>query len=129
MDILKLQAIYKAQSQSNAKSDIKETLKEYSRYIQLAVRAINNTQKIVATIYTMDGDKLSKKQDGALIEFNKLVNNETVETDYYSYGDDIKKLVEALKAQKVEAETEAETEAEAETVETVETVETEAKKR
>lgn len=97
MDIETLKSIYAKQSQSNVKSDIKETLKEYTRYIQISIRNVHDTQKIIATIYTLDGDTLIKKQDGSLIEFNKLVNDDTVKTDYYNYNDDIKTLLETLK--------------------------------
>lgn len=99
MNIKELQLIYTKQSQSNAKSDIKETLKEYTRYIQISIRNVHDTKKIIATVYTLDGDTLVKKQDGALIEFNKLVNGDTVDTDYYSYNNDIKTLLETLKTE------------------------------
>lgn len=105
MDIKELKSIYTKQSQSNAKSDIKETLKEYTRYIQISIRSVHDTKKIIATVYTLDGDTLVKKQDGALIEFNKLVNGDTVDTDYYSYNNDIKTLLETLKTETEKTET------------------------
>ena len=103
MDIEKLQAIYNAQANTSTKNDIKTMLKTYTSYTQIALRTINNTTKIIATTYTLnDKDAITKKQDGALIEFNKLVASDlntsgAIEDNYYNFSEDIAKLAQALR--------------------------------